>query len=163
MNRRRAKHDMQAAKPFLAGAIALLFIACGSSDPKALVKEGYAALGSGQAAENLRASCLRLSKRSLALAICLCAALAACTREAPTAPILQDSSGNTVIQKGDTTAAIAHARAVLAELDMQQQDQAAIGADLLEGIYNEDPQQIGVALTRFAKSFPKKAVPGVSR
>ncbi len=94
-------------------------------------------------------------------------ALAACDSSQPIAPISSSSAGNVVIQKGDTAAAIANARAALAELDMQQQDQAAIGADLLEGIYNEDPRLIGIALTRLAKSlpknFPKQAKPAVSR
>ncbi len=101
--------------------------------------------------------------QNLALASCLCAVFLACDRAAPAAPILRDSSGNAVIQKGDTAAAIANARAALAELDMQQQDQAAIGADLLEGIYNEDPAQIGSALSRLAKSFPKQDQRAVSR
>lgn len=100
-------------------------------------------------------------KKTFGIACAL--ALAACDSSESTAPITSSSTGTVVIQKGDTAAAIANARAALAELDMQQQDQAAIGADLLEGIYNEDPAQIGVALTRFAKSFPKQAKPAVSR
>ncbi len=94
-------------------------------------------------------------------------AFVACDSSQPMPPTTDSSSGAVVIQKGDTAAAIANARAALAELDMQQQDQAAIGAALLEGIYNEDPAQIGIALTRLAKSlpknFPKQAKPAVSR
>lgn len=39
---------MNLTKNLLAGLLALSLIACGSSDPKALVKEGYAALNSNQ-------------------------------------------------------------------------------------------------------------------
>lgn len=101
-----------------------------------------------------------LTKNSLA-ALIATALIAACSRSEPAPPISNSSAGSVVIGKGDTDAAIANVRAVLAEMETHQVDYAAVGADLLEGILNEDPRLIGTALTRLAKSLPmpKKSPP----
>lgn len=82
---------------------------------------------------------------------------AACTHSEPAAPISDATPAEVVIGKGDIDAAIANARAALAELDTSKPDNAAVAADLLEGIFNEDPRLIGAALEQLAKNFPRRA------
>ena len=53
-------------------------------------------------------------------------------------------------------AAMAKARAALAEIENRKPDPAAASADLIEGIVNEDPQLIGESLEQLSHSLPKQ-------
>jgi hypothetical protein len=83
-------------------------------------------------------------------------ALVACSHTEASAPIPDAPADRVVIAHGDTDAAIANARAVFAELETHKTDYAAAGADLIEGIANEDPQLIGAAVAELARSLPKR-------
>lgn len=94
------------------------------------------------------------------------AALFACAPAEPVAPPALTAPQSFSVRHGDTNTAVENARAVLAEMAEQENrrlDPAALGVALIEGIVNEDPEQIGAALTRIAQRLPLKPSREVSR
>ena len=96
------------------------------------------------------------SVRRFAAACILCTMIVACSRTEPTPPISDNSASRLlVVEHADTDTAVANARAVLAEFEKREVDYAKLGADLIEGIDNEDPRMIGAAVNGLARQLPR--------